>query len=91
MNGHVFPRRATWVWIGLVLATCTTWWLGGSHPFASGNVRFASAAAIAIAFAKAYFIGIEFMELRSAPKTLRRAFEAWTAVVGSVTVLLIVY
>lgn len=82
------PRRATWVWIGLVAATCVTWWFGADHPLASISVKFATAGAVAIAFAKAFFIGSEFMELRSAPRALRRAFTLWVVVVGGAAVIL---
>ena len=82
------PRRATLVWIGLVLATATTFWLGVDHPFAEAGVRLASAIAIAIGFGKATFIGLEFMELRHAPRGLRFAFLAWCVVVGAGCLLL---
>lgn len=88
MNDRVAPKRATIVWMGLVLATCITWWLGTDHPFASVYVRLAAALAIAIAFVKAYFIGADFMELRSAPKSLRVVFAAWIVGIGGATVVL---
>lgn len=82
------PRRATWVWIGLVAATCVTWWFGAGHPLASISVEFATAGAMAIAFAKAFFIGSEFMEIRSAPRALRHAFTLWVVVVGGAAIIL---
>jgi hypothetical protein len=39
---------------------------------------------ILIAFAKTYFIGQDFMELRRAPKPLRTAFVTWVVVIGIV-------
>ncbi|MEV5839311.1 cytochrome C oxidase subunit IV family protein [Nocardia sp. NPDC052112] len=90
MKSLDIPRRATWVWIGLVAATCVTWWFGVDHPLASISIEFASAGAVAIAFAKAFFIGSEFMELRSAPRALRRAFACWVAVVGATAIILLV-
>ncbi|MFE9322301.1 cytochrome C oxidase subunit IV family protein [Nocardia sp. NPDC052278] len=91
MNALDIPSRTTWVWIGLVTATCVTWWFGVDHPLASIGVEFASASAVTIAFAKAFFIGSEFMELRSAPRALRRAFECWVVVVGAAAVILSVF
>ncbi|MGW4124665.1 cytochrome C oxidase subunit IV family protein [Nocardia sp. NPDC004711] len=88
MNAVDIPPRATWVWIGLVAATCVTWWFGADHPLASISVKFASAAAVAIAFVKAYFIGSEFMELRSAPLVLRRVFQGWVAIFGVAAIVL---
>ena len=76
------PRRATVVFVALVLATCATWWLGTDHPFADVSVRLAGALAIAIAFVKVHLVGQDFMELRSAPLMLRAAFGAWNVVVG---------
>jgi hypothetical protein len=83
-----FPRRATLVWIGLVLATVLTFWLGTDHPFAAKSVRLASSIAIAIGVGKAAFIGLEFMELRHAPRGLRLAFLTWCVVVGGGCLLL---
>ncbi|MBF6149559.1 cytochrome C oxidase subunit IV family protein [Nocardia nova] len=88
MSTLEIPRRATWVWIGLVAATCVTWWFGADHPLAAISVKFATGGAVAIAFAKAYFIGSEFMELRSAPVILRRAFAGWVTVVGGAAIVL---
>jgi hypothetical protein len=76
------PRRATIVWLGLVLATAVTFWLGTSHPFAGVSVGLAASFAIAIGIGKAAFIGLEFMELRHAPPGLRYGFLAWCAAVG---------
>ncbi len=42
-----------------------------------------------IAFVKARLIGLEFMELRAAPRLLRLIFEAWTVV--ACTTLLALY
>lgn len=67
----------------LVAATLLTWWLGTDHPFASTNVRLASALAIVIAMVKVFLIGQDFMELREAPKPLRRAFTAWALILGT--------
>lgn len=50
----------------------------------------AAAAVLAIAFVKARFTGLWFMELRTAPHGLRLAFERWMWVVGSVLVVLVV-
>jgi hypothetical protein len=82
------PRRATVVWIALVLATCATWWLGTDHPFADASVRLAGAVAIVIAFAKAWLVGQDFMELRGAARPLRLALAVWLSVVGSLCVAL---
>lgn len=87
-NGETIPRRPTIVWLGLVLATVVTLWLGSRHPFAGTSVRLAASIAIAIGLGKAAFIGLEFMELRHAPPGLRYAFLAWCAAVGAGCLLL---
>jgi LDH2 family malate/lactate/ureidoglycolate dehydrogenase len=40
----------------------------------------ATAVALAIAFVKARYIGLDFMALRAAPRALRLAYEAWALV-----------
>ena len=72
------PRRATIVFVGLLLATVVSF----------GSVGFAASIAIVIAIGKAAFIGLEFMELRHAPPGLRYGFLAWCAVVGGGCLLL---
>ncbi len=61
--------RLTIVWAALVAATCVSWSVG--------------AAALAIAFVKVRYIGLEFMELRGADAVLRGLFEAYVLVVGA--------
>jgi hypothetical protein len=87
VNGIV-PRRATVVFAGLVVATCVTWWLG-SRSSATG-VGLAAALTVLIASAKIYFIGRDFMEMRSAPSVLRAAFNVWVAVVAVAAIALVV-
>lgn len=87
-NGGVIPRRATLVWLGLVLATVVTFWLGNRHPF--GSVGLAATIAITVGIGKATFIGLEFMELRHAPPWLCYAFLAWCAALGGGLLLLYV-
>lgn len=82
------PARATAVWIGLVLATLLTFWLGTDHPFATTSVGLAASIAIVVGIGKAGFIGLEFMELRHAPRGLRAAFLTWCTVVGGGCLLL---
>jgi len=74
--------RATVVWVGLVAATLVTFWLGTDHPFARAGVGLAASIAIVIGIGKATVIGLEFMELRHAPRGLRAAFLAWCTIVG---------
>jgi Prokaryotic Cytochrome C oxidase subunit IV len=69
-------RRVTAVWLVLVAATLFSW----ESARSSGDYRLASSAVLLIAFLKARLIGLEFMELRSAPAQLRLIFEGWTVI-----------
>jgi hypothetical protein len=80
---RVVPNVVTAVFVGLVIATCVTWWLGGHHSLAGQTLRIAVVVTVVIAFSKIYFIGQDFMELRHAPRGLRAAFTAWVIVVGA--------
>lgn len=84
------PVRATVVWIGLLIATCATLWISKGHLLGSENARIAAGIALAIAFVKARYIALDFMELRSATTRLRLIFETWILTVGAVSVALLV-
>ena len=88
MNGTA-PRRVTVVFAGLVVATCVTWWLGSGSPTGSG-LGLAATLTVLIASTKIYFIGRDFMELRSAPSILRTAFNVWVVVVAVAAIALVV-
>jgi hypothetical protein len=87
VNGAV-PRRATVVFAGLVVATCITWWLGSASSLTGGALGLAATLTILIAFAKIYFIGRDFMELRDAPLVLRTVFTLWVCFVAAAAVAL---
>ncbi len=89
MNPSV-PRRVTIVFVGLLVATCVTWWLGSESSLTGGALGFAATLTILIAFAKVYFIGRDFMDLRTAPTALRVAFGVWVIFVALAAVALVV-
>jgi hypothetical protein len=74
------PAGTRVVWLVLIVATGVTWWLGTGH--AGHGTTWEVVVLIVVAFAKAYLVGDEFMELRHAPASLRMAFGAWTIAVG---------
>jgi hypothetical protein len=78
-------RRITAVWLLLVSATLFSW----ESAHVGHDHRLASSIVLLIAFTKARFVGLEFMELRAAPLPLRLIFEAW--VVLACVALLILY
>jgi hypothetical protein len=84
------PRRVTIVFAFLVVGTCITWWLGSETSLTGGAFGVAATLTIVIAFAKVYFIGRDFMDLRAAPLALRTAFAVWVGVVAMAAVALAV-
>ncbi|TVT48668.1 MAG: hypothetical protein FHP94_09165 [Denitromonas halophila] len=89
MNARVFGHPATVAWLLLVIATGVGWALGHSVR-ANGSVAgsVAMVGVITTAFVKVWIVGFQFMELRDAPWWLRRGFDAWVLVVGSVLVVI---
>jgi len=68
--------RVAVVWLVLLAATFLSW----ESAHSAGEYRLASTVVLLIAFLKVRLIGLEFMELRSAPRVLRFIFEAWVVV-----------
>jgi hypothetical protein len=89
MTRDLVPPRVALVWAGLVGATLLSWWLGAEHGIS--NVRTASVVVLVVAFAKVRFVGLHFMDLRSAPPALRGAFEAWCLTVALLVIVLYLY
>jgi hypothetical protein len=73
MTLSLFRARSTLVWFVLVVATIISWAVGGDHRTGSGVVVIV----LGIAMIKVRFVGLDFMELRSAPIPLRAAFESY--------------
>ena len=72
--------RITWVWLGLMAATCVTTW-GLSKDLFSPAV--AVIGIFTIAAVKVSYVMLDFMELRHAPIPVRAAFQAWPVVVAA--------
>ena len=70
----VLRERVTRVWLGLMVLTCVTTW-GLSKDLFSPAV--AVVGIFVIAAVKVWYVMLDFMELRYAPKRVRIAFEAW--------------
>lgn len=83
---ELLRHRTSAVWAVLVAATGLSWVLGSSHGTEGGSVTAATAVVLAIAFLKARYVGLDFMELRHADRRLRLAFEAWILVVGATVI-----
>jgi hypothetical protein len=81
-----FKTRSAAVWLLLVVVTLLSW---ESAVVISRNPHIAAICVLLLAFFKVRLIGLEFMELRTAPPWLRMAFEMW--VVSICAVLLTLY
>jgi hypothetical protein len=77
----VLRERVTWVWLGLVLATCVTTWGLSKDMF---TPAIAMVGTFLIAAVKVRYVMLDFMELRNAPIPVRAVFEAWPVVVAAV-------
>ena len=77
----VLRERVTWVWLGLVLATCATTWGLSKDLFIPAVAVVGN---FVIAAVKVRYVMLDFMELRNAPIPVRVAFEAWPVVVAAV-------
>jgi heme/copper-type cytochrome/quinol oxidase subunit 4 len=74
-----FPTAPVIVWVGLIVATLLSYWLGSDHGLSSAEAR--TLIIFVVAFVKVRFVGLYFMELRQAPVALRSLFEGWCVVV----------
>jgi hypothetical protein len=72
---NIVLNRVSAVWFALVAATFISWELGHGVGFQSS--RLASCAVIAIAFLKARYVIMDFMEIRHAPRYMRLIGEIW--------------
>jgi succinate-acetate transporter protein len=78
MARSLLVNRITAVWALLVGATVLSWAV--NHGLDLGDVRYANAALIVIAFIKVRFVILDFMEIRGAPRLMRVIGEAWVVV-----------
>jgi hypothetical protein len=79
--------RATALWLVLVCLTFLSLELLQGLTF-GGNRRAGTVAVIIVAFAKVRLVGLDYMELRTAPPLLRYFFEAWILVVMLAIILI---
>jgi len=77
--GHLLRSRVTAIWLLLIAATVCSLLLGTDNLIHAAKL--ASVLVIVVAFLKVRFVGLYFMELRSAPIQLRLIFEGYCLVV----------
>lgn len=82
----LLKTRITLIWIVLIAATITSLLLGTDNLVSA--VKAASVLVIVVAFIKVRFVGLYFMELRSAPIQLRLIFEGYCLVVCTALVVM---
>ncbi|MDP9182882.1 MAG: cytochrome C oxidase subunit IV family protein [Actinomycetota bacterium] len=74
-------------WLVLVAATAGSYLIGSERGLRDRDA--VAAFLLALAFAKVALVGRQFMELQHAAPLLRRAFDLYAVVTGSVLVVLI--
>lgn len=75
--GKLILNPASIVWLGLVVATGASWWMGTG----TGNPRHVTTAVIIVALVKTRFVLRYFMEVRLAPAVLKYLADAWVVLV----------
>lgn len=80
MNFSLINARSTYVWVALVAVTVVSWAVGAEHGVGST----VAVIVLALALLKVRFVGLDFMELRTAPMILRGIFEAYCVILWAV-------
>jgi len=80
MTLSLLRARSTFVWLALVIVTIVSWAVGADHEVGSGI----AVLVLALAVIKVRFVGLDFMELRTAPLFLRGIFEAYCIILWMV-------
>ena len=80
MTLSLLRARSTFVWLALVIVTIVSWAVGADHELGSGI----AVVVLALAVIKVRFVGLDFMELRTAPLFLRGIFEAYCIILWMV-------
>ena len=76
MTRELWCVRSTVVWLTLVIVTFVSWAASYQHDAGSG----VGVIVLALAAVKIRFVGLDFMELRNAPRLLRGIFEAYCVI-----------
>lgn len=80
-RGPLTGRAITWAWLALVAITIGSWWLAPAHfTEAVDPSTPITALVLVLTVVKSRLVMQYFMEVRTAPRWLRRATDAWLAV-----------
>ncbi|MGE2837022.1 cytochrome C oxidase subunit IV family protein [Mycobacterium sp. SMC-4] len=83
-------RAITWAWVALVAITIGSWWLAPAHFTETVEPSTPiTALVLALTVIKSRLVIQYFMEVRTAPRWLRRATDGWLA--GLVAVVFVIY
>lgn len=83
MKRPLAVNPVTVIWLFLVVLTGVSWWMGSGHVTeGTHDYRYTTAGLLALAFFKVRLVIMHFMEVRTAPWSLRLLFESWVVVVG---------
>jgi hypothetical protein len=84
--------RLTYVWLTLCAIAIAAWWLGPAHAHGAlvASVPI-TIVVLALGLIKARLIIAHFMEVRTAPRWLRLATDAWLVVLWAAIVAIYLY
>ncbi len=83
-------RTLTWAWIALCIITIGSWWLAPAHFTERVDPSIPiTALVLVLTFIKSRLVVRYFMEVRTAPRWLRRATDGW--LVGLHLVIFAIY
>jgi hypothetical protein len=85
-------RLTTYVWLILSAITVISWWLAPGHPggHAAASVPI-TVAVVLLGFIKGRMIIRYFMEVRTAPRWLKVATDAWLIVLSAAVLAIYLY
>lgn len=78
-------NRLTAIWLFLIFATLMS--VEAVNDIFGNRGEAAAMTVIVVAYVKIRFVGLDFMELRHAPRLARIAFEAWVAIICSAIII----
>jgi hypothetical protein len=83
---RLLRAKTSIVWLILIAATLTSWWLGTEHGIS--NTKLATTLILMVAFVKVRLVVMHFMEVHDAPVPLRLILEVYCVVVCAVLVVM---
>lgn len=79
MDRREHSSTAAWAaWAVLTITTLASWGLGADHGALLSDRKLTGALVLTLAFFKIFLVGLYFMELRFAPRSLQHPFNFWT-------------